>query len=155
MNRRFGFALALVALTVAGLIYSAVTATAKSVVTVAELRALGGQRSDIRLGARVAMGEIRQTPEPTRSVQFSVRDIKAPEEEKIPVVYEGFMPDTLKVGRDVILEGSFDGTTFQAKNLVTQCPSKYVPPAPGSSAGVSAGTAPGVTQESQPDRPHD
>ena len=129
MNRFFA-AIAVVAVTLALLIYSAVTATAKSVVTVEELTSEKQSRRNIRLGARVASGEIKQTAEPERNVSFSVRDI--PEGgPSIPVVYKGIMPDTLKVGRDVILEGNFDGASFEAKNLVTQCPSKYVPPDPG------------------------
>ena len=137
MNKRFFAAIAVVTATIAVLIYSAVTATAKSVVTVAELRAAGAARENIRLGARVANGEINQLSSPERTVTFAVRDIKAPEEEKIPVVYYGVMPDTLKIGRDVILEGSFDGTQFTAKNLVTQCPSKYVPPDPSAKSAAS------------------
>ena len=131
MNRRFVSALAIVALTVAALIYSAVNATAKSVVTVNELRSAGEPRSNIRLGARVAEGAIEQIREPKRAIRFQVRDITGSNAEQISVQYEGIMPDTLKVGRDVILEGNFRDNTFEAKNLVTQCPSKYVPPAPG------------------------
>ncbi len=137
MNRRFLAAILVVSAAISLLIYSAVTATAKSVVTVSELRASGDSRDNIRLGARVAVGEVGQTSEPERTVTFSVRDIHAREEENIPVVYHGVMPDTLKVGRDVILEGNYDGARFTAKNLVTQCPSKYVPPDPGAKKEAS------------------
>ena len=138
MNRRFILAIVVVVSALSALIYSAVTDTAKSVVTVEELRAESSHRENIRLGARVATGDILQLTEPERTVKFNVRDITSKDETSIPVVYHGVMPDTLKVGRDVILEGNFDGKEFLAKNLVTQCPSKYVPPEPGATSKPGA-----------------
>ena len=131
MHRRFAIAIVLVILTVGLLIYSAVNATAKAVVTVAELRESGGPRSNIRLGARVADAPIAYGNEAQPLLHFVVRDITPNGVEPLPAVYDRAMPDNLKAGRDVILEGSFDGTTFVIKDLVTQCPSKYVPPVPG------------------------
>ncbi|MFN8388846.1 MAG: cytochrome c maturation protein CcmE [Bdellovibrionota bacterium] len=128
---RFGIAILVVCLTVGLLIYSAVTATAKSVVTVHELMAAGDAKSNIRLGARVADAPIDYDQDTVRKLHFVVRDIPEPHTEELPVVYAGTMPDMLKAGRDVILEGNFDGHQFIAKNLVTQCPSKYAPPKPG------------------------
>lgn len=43
----------------------------------------------------------------------------------MPVVYRGVMPPTFQGGRDVLLEGNYDGTKFVATVLMTQCPSKY------------------------------
>jgi cytochrome c-type biogenesis protein CcmE len=139
MNSRFAAAIIIVCLTVGLLIYSAVNATAKSVVTVAELTAAGTARENVRLGARVADAAIGYEPDGEHRLQFSVHDIQpqtagasAPAAATVlPVVYGGTMPDMLKAGRDVILEGNYDGREFVAKNLVTQCPSKYVPPVPG------------------------
>ena len=138
MNKRFVFALLIVAVTVGTLIYSAAKATAKPVVTVKELIETKAARKNIRVGARVADMPIEQKKDPEPTVYFSVRDIQAAETERLPVVYAGLMPDTLKAGRDVILEGDFDGKGIIAKNLVTQCPSKYVPPTPGAAYGSSA-----------------
>lgn len=44
----------------------------------------------------------------------------------IPVHYTGMVPDTFKAGAEVIVEGSMnpDGK-FNAKTLMTKCPSKY------------------------------
>lgn len=43
------------------------------------------------------------------------------------VEYKGALPDTFKDDVEVIVEGSFspDGSVFQARTLVTKCPSKY------------------------------
>ena len=45
----------------------------------------------------------------------------------LPVVYKGAVPDTFKAGAEVIVEGNIDQATkaFQAKTLMTKCPSKY------------------------------
>ncbi len=131
MSGKLIVAVLVAALGIAILMYRAVNSTAKKVVTVAEI-AKGESRQNIRLGARVAEGEITFTSSPENLVSFSVRDIQLPNIQ-ISVSYKGLMPDTLKVGRDVILEGDFDGTKFAASQLMTQCPSKYVPPVPGGS----------------------
>lgn len=42
------------------------------------------------------------------------------------VRYEGALPDTFKAGAEVIVEGGIrDDGHFQAKTLMTKCPSKY------------------------------
>ena len=116
------------------------TSTAKAVVTVQELLTEAGTRNRIRLGARVASEEIRYRSSPDRQVLFSVRDIEGSDQQTVPVIFAGNMPDTLKRGRDVILEGDYDGSTFQASSLMTQCPSKYEPPVPGDSYKPQAGS---------------
>lgn len=133
MNTRFVAAILVVSVVLAGLIYSAVGASAKKVVTVDELVQEGSSRHRIRLGARLTNDEISYTSEPSREVRFSVRDVTGAGE-VIPVVYQGAMPDTLKTGRDVILEGDFTDGIFFASSLMTQCPSKYKPPVPGQEA---------------------
>jgi cytochrome c-type biogenesis protein CcmE len=52
---------------------------------------------------------------------------------KIPVTYQGVVPDTFKEGSELVCEGSLskDGV-FQATVLMPKCPSKYTP-APGQS----------------------
>lgn len=43
------------------------------------------------------------------------------------VLYKGAVPDTFKPGAEVIVEGGFTpaAVDFQAKTLMTKCPSKY------------------------------
>ncbi len=138
MNTKFVSAILVVAVVLTAMIYSAVTASAKAVVTVDELTIEGSERTRIRLGARVTDDEIVYQSRPTREVRFTVKDIKGQvingRGKTIPVVYEGSMPDTLKKGRDVILEGDYVGGSFVAQSLMTQCPSKYEPPMPGEEA---------------------
>ena len=114
---------------VGALITTATQSSAKAVVTVADLKASNTARQAIRLGARLADEHIATKTHPDFLLRFIVTDI-ASSEGRLPVVYHGIMPDTLAVGRDVILEGDFDGKQFVAKSVLTQCPSKYEPPLP-------------------------
>lgn len=130
------FAAALIICGVVGaLIYAAVSTSALPVVTVDQLLRSNNRSSGtaLRIGARVAEAPIDyKTSEqaPRFRLAFTVHDIAVPAAQ-MPVVYYGIMPDTLKAGRDVILEGSFDGSIFAASDIKTQCPSKYEPPVPG------------------------
>ena len=149
MGSKFGIALVVAVLVIAALIYAASTQTKKAVVRVDELLVTGEARHRVRLGGRLTDGAISVTSQPERQVKFSVHDI--PDGVKvIPVTFNGAMPDTLKPGRDVILEGDFDGKQFVAKSLMTQCPSKYVPPTPGQSGTVSSGTGQPVPAQGGP-----
>ncbi|HMO16649.1 MAG TPA: cytochrome c maturation protein CcmE [Oligoflexia bacterium] len=135
----------LVSLILAYLINSAVNESAKKVLTVLDLLEEDGSAKSnltlrrIRLGARVASDQIKNETKPKRKVSFPVHDINKPEAGSIPVEYEGNMPDTLREGRDVILEGDFINGIFNANVLNTQCPSKYEPPDPTESNTTTKG----------------
>jgi cytochrome c-type biogenesis protein CcmE len=113
------------------MINNSINESANKVVRVPELVEDNQSRSRVRLGARLTNDEIIFKTEPERIVQFVVTDMKEPEKGKIKVEYKGVMPDTLREGRDVIMEGSFSPEAgFLATTLSTQCPSKYQPPDP-------------------------
>ena len=129
MNTRFFVLIFLVVLSLGYLIYAAVNNTAKAVVTVEQLLQKNEPAKNIRLGARVSDDQIDYQTTPEFLLRFHVHDIVS-QGGHIPVLYHNMKPDTLKAGRDVILEGDYDGTEFVAKQLVTQCPSKYEVPTP-------------------------
>lgn len=152
-SARFLLPVMIVTVALGVLIYSASRSGAKAVVTVEELVVEGTVRKNVRLGAKVADSEIVSSAEPRFSLRFAVTGIGAknggdslsaaattgtsvPSSAVIPVVYYGVRPDTFQVGRDVILEGDFDGRSFEAKMLMTQCPSKYEPPKPPGADGL-------------------
>jgi cytochrome c-type biogenesis protein CcmE len=62
-------------------------------------------------------------------LHFAVTDIGAKQPMTVPVVYRGSVPDLFKVGRDVVVDGTYRKGIFVAKRntLVTKCPSKYSP----------------------------
>lgn len=130
MNIKFVVAVGIVVTTVVALVIAAVSDTAKAVTTVESLVRSKRDGTNLRLGARVAEGEVKSTAEPSFQVRFLVHGKELPDI-KLPVIFHGVMPDTLRPGRDVIVEGDFDGEQFVAYSLLTQCPSKYEPPMPG------------------------
>ncbi len=59
------------------------------------------------------------------SVVFTLIDAEQPSQ-TLQVVYKGVIPDTFEHGAEVILEGTLvQGSQFEAKSLMTKCPSKY------------------------------
>ena len=75
------------------------------------------------MNGQVVPGSVEQEAA-GRILRFTVSE----EGESLPVVYQGVVPDSFKVGSDVVVEGqlSSDGI-FQANTLMPKCPSKYVP----------------------------
>lgn len=133
--RKIIFPIVVVGVVLAFLISSAVEESSRKVVTVNELLSELDESSEvirnrIRLGARVSPGEIKVETKDVRRVSFLVHDMHSEGSGSIKVQYEGIMPDTLREGRDVILEGDFKNGVFSATTLNTQCPSKYEPPDP-------------------------
>lgn len=69
--------------------------------------------------------------DPHAELRFGIENPGTGSEVAVPVVYRGVRPDMFAVGRDVIMDGELREGTFQASNLMTQCPSKYEPPTTG------------------------
>ncbi len=80
---------------------------------------------NVRVNGPVAPGSVEQEAQGT-ILRFTITDVEV--EQNLPVVYRGVVPDTFKVGNEVVVEGylNSDGI-FQANTLVAKCPSKYVP----------------------------
>jgi len=129
MGGKFFTAIVMTLVALGVLVYAGTNANSRSVVTVSDLTKMNQPLNSLRLGARVTSDEIVYTTDPKFILSFKVTD-PATKSGVVPVVYNGIMPDTLKEGRDVILEGDYDGKQFIAKTLLTQCPSKYKAPVP-------------------------
>ena len=59
-------------------------------------------------------------------LRFEVADRDDPSA-RIPVAYQGQIPDPFREGREVIVSGTVDDGTFVADrdSLITKCPSKF------------------------------
>jgi cytochrome c-type biogenesis protein CcmE len=81
-----------------------------------------GQRS-VELTGKVAAGSVDRSGD---TLRFAIRDRKGGTA-KVPVVYEGAVPDPFRVGREVIVTGKLQDGTFVAErdSLITKCPSKF------------------------------
>ena len=79
------------------------------------------QAKRLRLCGKVGEGQLD-----IRKSQLTANFVLKGEHEAMPVSYHGTIPDMMKAGCDVIVEGKRDGAgTFQADVLITKCASKY------------------------------
>ena len=136
MQTKIYIVISIVVIAISALIFASTANNAKAVVTVAQLieQKIVGQK--VQIGAQVVAGsEIQVISEPVRQVIFWVSD-RMVQQPRLKIIYNGVMPDTLRPGRDVIVQGEYitkgeGGAFFKAHQLLTQCPSKYQPPKPG------------------------
>jgi cytochrome c-type biogenesis protein CcmE len=95
--------------------------------TVGELSEQGSSiyGETVRVNGQVVPGSVEQAAQGT-ILRFTIIDIES--EGSLSVVYQGVVPDTFKVGNEVVVEGQLNSDgIFQANTLMPKCPSKYVP----------------------------
>ena len=93
--------------------------------TVSELTEQGSSiyGENVRVNGQAVPGSVQQETA-GRTLRFTITD----GEESLAVIYHGVVPDSFKVGNDVVVEGHLDSDgIFQANTLMAKCPSKYVP----------------------------
>jgi cytochrome c-type biogenesis protein CcmE len=138
---RFVVGAGLTALAVGYLITSAVRNTAEYYLTVPELAAreplLKGQT--LRVAGRVKAGTIKWNPatltlafaivQPPEPSGAAVEKVAAADPAEFQVIAGGEpKPDMFAAGRDVIVDGRLaPNGTIEARQVLTACPSKYVP----------------------------
>ena len=118
-------ALALFLSGVGYLMYSGLTENSVYFLNVSEALAAQQEKlTAVRLFGTVAERDLALL-DGSLGVRFRLedRDNKA---QTIVVQYKGAVPDTFKPGAEVIVEGAMEhGGAFNAKTLMTKCPSKY------------------------------
>jgi cytochrome c-type biogenesis protein CcmE len=89
---------------------------------------LAGHTGKVSLVGAV-VGPVHGAGYSTGGLRFAVRDISGSSTAAVPVVYHGSVPDLFKVGRHIVVDGSYRHGVFVAQrdSLVTKCPSKYTP----------------------------
>jgi cytochrome c-type biogenesis protein CcmE len=89
---------------------------------------LHGRHGNVSLVGRV-VGPVKGQGYSREGLRFGVVDIGKNAGMAVPVVYHGTVPDLFKVGRHIVVDGSYRHGVFVAKHdtLVTKCPSKYTP----------------------------
>ena len=126
-KRKFLIGGGIVLIAIAYLTFMGFQGSATYYYEVSELLAQGNSiyGENVRVNGQVADGSIEQEAQ-GRILKFTMIDIEG--EESLPVVYQGVVPDTFKVGNEVVVEGHLNSTgVFQASTLMPKCPSKYVP----------------------------
>jgi cytochrome c-type biogenesis protein CcmE len=77
----------------------------------------------VKVGGRIVPGSVDFDPL-TLDLRFDVLDIEEGAT-TFPVHFNGPLPDTFEEGRDVVIEGRFDGGVFEATTVLTKCGSRY------------------------------
>jgi cytochrome c-type biogenesis protein CcmE len=126
---KFIVGIAIIIVTVAFLVYSAVDQTKMYMVTVAEY--LGNRDAyagtTVRIAGRVRQDSMRWDSS-TRELRFTLDDMQS--NAAVDVHYTGLLPDMFAEGRDVVVEGAHsNNAVFEASTVLTSCPSKYAPKA--------------------------
>ncbi|MDQ3759508.1 MAG: cytochrome c maturation protein CcmE [Actinomycetota bacterium] len=114
-----------IALSVAVLLATALVYTSFSAST--EAKSPSELLSDTPAGSVEAYGNVvSEETLPNGGREFVIADPEDPSK-KVPVSYEGQVPDPFREGRDVIVTGQMvDGTLVAEKDsLITKCPSKF------------------------------
>jgi cytochrome c-type biogenesis protein CcmE len=117
---RLVVALSAAVLLAAGLIYTSFSASSEAREP-SELAGVSG--GNYELTGTVAPGSVERRGSDLR---FEVADRDDPSA-KIPVAYQGQIPDPFREGREVIVSGTVEDGTFVADrdSLITKCPSKF------------------------------
>jgi cytochrome c-type biogenesis protein CcmE len=131
-NRKFALGAFLLVSSIAYLVYAGVQQGAVYYFTIDEFAARKGELIDqgVRVAGRVQAGSVeKRTDERGTELKFTMGDFAdgapAPGAAVLPVHFAGIVPDMFAEGRDVIVEGRFDGGVLQAQSVLTSCPSKY------------------------------
>ncbi len=126
MSAKLKFVVAGVVLAVAlgYLIFNSVSSSAEYYLTVGELQARvpAVYSQNVRVAGVVDGGSIERDAR-TGTLKFTAEDGSG----KLPVVYKGgAVPDIFGPGIQVVVQGKYTPEgTFQADNLLAQCPSRY------------------------------
>ena len=124
-KKRFLIGGAIIVLAIVYLGYTGFMGAATYYYTVSEAVGLGSSiyGENVQVNGEVAPGSLQQEFN-GRTLKFNISEGTG----TLSVVYRGVVPDTFKVGNEVVIEGyiNSDGV-FQANTIMTKCPSKYEP----------------------------
>ncbi len=118
---RLVMALSVAVLLAGALIYTSF-AGATEASTPSQLKASAESGRSYELTGKVVNGSVERSGD---GLRFAIRDREGTE--RLPVNYQGVVPDPFRDGREVIVSGRLEGGTFVAErdSLVTKCPSKF------------------------------
>ncbi len=129
---RWGFVIAGLAIA-AAVIYLVVANTGTSAeyyMTIHELQTCSScSGQTVRVAGFVSQAGVTQL-DGAQAIKFDITDNTL----AMPVVYKGVVPDTVRAGTQVVVEGHYTRGVFQATTLLAKCPSKFQSATPAASA---------------------
>lgn len=143
---RFAVGVCLIVGAIGYLIFAAVSNTEEYYLTVREVQAREGtlKGQDLRVAGRVKPGTIKWDPQtltlafaivpppPKAGASATLKQVADADPPEFNVICKGQpKPDMFAPNRDVIVDGQLEANnTIEAKQVLTSCPSKYVPKQP-------------------------
>jgi cytochrome c-type biogenesis protein CcmE len=122
---RLVIALAVAAVLAVFLLYTAVAGNSTPTLTPSQLHGQTGKLSVVGL----VVGPVRAA----RGLRFGLVDPQGGRTKRVAVVYRGDAPPPLfRVGRSVVVSGTYAGGRLAGSDILTKCPSKYTSSAPAS-----------------------
>jgi cytochrome c-type biogenesis protein CcmE len=121
-----------IALAVAGvlavfLLYTAVAGHSTPTLTPSEMQGKAGKLSVVG----VVVGPLRGDSHGAAGMRFKLADPQGHGSRLVAVTYRGTTPPPLfRVGRSVVVTGTYSGARLQGTDIVTKCPSKYTSTTP-------------------------
>lgn len=114
-------ALAVAAVLAVFVLYTAVAGHSTPTLTPSQVAGHSGKLSVVG----VVVGQLGGDSHSTRGLRFGLKNIDG-KSGVVPVVYHGDNPPPLfKVGRNVVVSGSYGSGQLAANDILTKCPSKY------------------------------
>jgi cytochrome c-type biogenesis protein CcmE len=116
-----------VALAVAGvlaifLLYTAVAGNSTPTLTPSQIQGKSGKLQIVG----TVVGHLRGDSHGTSGLRFQLVDPQGHNTQRVDVVYRGVSPPPLfRVGRSVVVSGTYARGSLQGTGIVTKCPSKY------------------------------
>ena len=112
---------AIIALTVAYLVFNAASGSAAYYMTVQEVLTQGPSSRNVRVSGLIVGESIVWEPRDLR-LEFLIEDDSG----TLPVTYQGARPDMFRDGAEVVVEGQMSSQRiFEARTMLLKCPSKY------------------------------
>jgi cytochrome c-type biogenesis protein CcmE len=116
-----------IALAVAGvlavfLLYTAVAGHSTPTLTPSEIQGKSGKLSVVG----TVVGHLRGDSHGASGLLFQLKDPQGDSSRRVDVVYRGAAPPPLfRVGRSVVVSGTYAHGRLKGTDIVTKCPSKY------------------------------
>jgi cytochrome c-type biogenesis protein CcmE len=115
-------ALAVAAVLAVFLVYTAVAGHSTPTLTPSEIQGKSGQLAIVG----TVVGHLRGDSHAASGLQFQLVDPQGHNTRRVDVVYRGAAPPPLfRVGRSVVVSGTYAHGRLQGTDIVTKCPSKY------------------------------
>ena len=122
---RLVIALSVAAALAVFILYTSIAGAGTPQIQASDLHAYAGQ--EVTLVGKVVT--TRGDAHSDAGMRFVLRNVSGHRHARAAVVYHGTVPDLYKVGREVVVVGTFENGVFTANDgsLSTKCPSKYAP----------------------------